>query len=237
MKTDVRNKEYTYYLGSIYIALGLFLSQYLNISVYKGRGNTSLQTWWNILKISITQPSIILVYICSSILTILAFLLMLVILKSLKAIDGIVVFKKGFCVSIVLSIFSQFLFSSMIRFIYEFFFSLIVFIGLSIRNEFFPKNGEKQNNEKIYQELWDLMKLLCPISINFPLLVSGGSLISTMFSKENGLLSQQLYRHIILAMYFEVGVFVFILGPIAKNIILLKNKLRGSFKSHEMNEF
>jgi hypothetical protein len=204
---------------SFYISIGFFLSQYFNIIVYKSRGADTLRTWFNIFQVSQYQPTIKTVTICILIMDILILILTNVVINKILKRNGIRILKVGFLISVILCIVSQLIYSSIIRIAYELFFSLIIFVSLLLDIEFIYSNDYRKGDKKEY---WDLLRLLLPVCISFPLLITGGSLISTFYGNQNDVIRDQIYRHIALAIYFEIGTFIFILYPIIKKLIIIR---------------
>jgi hypothetical protein len=103
---------------------------------------------------------------------------------------------------------------------------LYIVAGLIVYQLFIqPIQSKLEWNLKIYQELWDLLKILIPICVGFPILMSGGGFIASFYREEQEILRVQLYRHIAMALYFEIGAALFLLLPILKKILSMRGNL------------
>jgi len=211
---------------SLYLAFGFFLSQLLNIQVYKAKGATSLQTWFMAAGILNYQPSVKLVKFLCLIMAVFIFFLCQFLIPKIRLFSGERMLTTGILISVIFCIISQLIFSSVMRLSYEFSFCLIVFTGLIVYQVFIqPVQGELGQNLRVYQELWDLLKILIPICIGFPILMSGGGFIAYFYMREQEFLRVQLYRHIAMALYFEIGAALFLLLPILRKILYMRGNL------------
>jgi len=211
---------------SLYLALGFFLSQLLNIQVYKAKGAISLQTWFTATGILNYQPSVKLVKFLCLIIAVFIFFLCQFLIPKIRLFSGERILTTGILLSIIFCVISQLIFSSVMRLSYEFSFCLIIFASLIVCQVFIQSiQGELEQNLRIYQELWDLLKILIPICIGFPILMGGGGFIASFYIEEQGFLRMQLYRHIGMALYFEIGVALFLLLPTMKKILSMRGNL------------
>jgi len=135
-----------------------------------------------------------------------------------RSYKGTIIFKKGLFISIIICLISQIIFSSAMRFAYEFSFCLVVIFALIIQNVFLKK---RSNLKDEYQELFDLLKFIIPLCISFPILLGGSGFI-TSFYTEQDFIQLQLYRHISMSLYFVVGTIIFIVFPLLKKILELR---------------
>jgi len=210
---------------SLYLAFGFFISQLLNILVYKARGAKKLQTWFNWI-FGIYYPSVEVVEFLCLIMALFVFFLCQFLLPKIRSYTSEQMLTRGILMSIMFCIISQLIFSSVMRLSYEFSFCLIVFTGLIVCRVFIqPIQGELSQNLKLYQELCDLLKILIPICIGFPILMGGGGFIASFYKEEQEFLKIQLYRHIAMALYFEIGAALFLLLPILKKILYMRGNL------------
>jgi len=111
------------------------------------------------------------------------------------------------------------------RFAYESMFCLLVLASLIIYKVFILGSTISLSNIAKYQELWDLLKFITPILIGIPILTGGTGFITAFYQNEPEVIKYQLYRHILMAVYFEIGAFAFIFLPIIKKIIEIRLKL------------
>jgi len=239
-KTEERRKESLklHYLRdilpySLYLSVGFFISQKSHIEVYKAGGATTLQTWFNLI-LGIHNPSVEFVEFLSLIMSFSVFFYCSVlpyILCSSTAEEILPekILHIGILISIIFCTISQLIFSSIMRLIYEFSFCLIVFASIIIYRAFIqPTQGTLSQNQKwrIYQDLWELLKILTPICMGFPTLMGGVDLIY----KGEPLLwiyprHMLMVRHILMAGYFEVGAAFFLIIPILKMIFHMRRNL------------
>lgn len=211
---------------SLYLAFGFLLSQLLNIQVYEAKGATSLQTWVRATNIWNYQPSVRLAKLLCLSMAVVIFFLCQFLIPKIRSFPGERMLTTGILLSLVFCVVSQLIFSSVMRFSYEFSFCLIIFSGLIVYQVFIQpiKDGLEQNL-RVYQELWDFLKFFIPICIGFPILIGGGGFITSFYGEEQGFMRVQLYRHITMALYFEIGASLFLLLPIIKKILSMRGNL------------
>lgn len=208
---------------SLYLACGFLLSQLLNIQVYKARRSMSLQTWFKISGILNFKPSVRLVKFLCLMMALFIFVLCQFLIPKMRLFSGEGILTTAIFVSVLLIVISQLIFSSVMRLSYEFSFCLIVFSSLIVYEVFIqPTGGKLTGNLTAYQELWDVLKSLIPICIGFPILMGGGGFISSFYKEEQEFLRTQLYRHIAMAIYFEIGAALFLLLPIMNKILSMR---------------
>ncbi len=172
--------------------------------------------------------NIIDVYIYAIISAIIYLILSIYAIKSIKHYKNIRrIFSVGILISLLFSVNVQLFIVSVINFVYETFYVLIVYISLIIDSEFIHNNKSNEN------ELWDLIKIVLPICINFPLLMAGGGLIAAFYSGERDAVQAQLYRHVGLAIYFEIGAFAYIICPIIKKLLFLRKNITYEYQIYE----
>jgi len=203
---------------SIYLSLGILFSQLFNVYSYNSRGATKLMTWVKTLGIYNYEPSVDLVVIICILIAIVNYVFSKLILMNKQSYNGIKIFKKGLFISIIICLISQIIFSSAMRFAYEFSFCLVVIFTIIIQNSFLKKPSNLKDE---YQELWDLLKFIVPLCISFPVLLGGSGLI-TSFYTEQEFIQLQLYRHISMSLYFVLGTIIFIVYPLLKKILELR---------------
>lgn len=203
---------------SIYLSVGILFSQLFNIHSYSTRGASTLMTWYKLLGILNYEPNISLVIIVCILFAIANYVFIKLILMNKQSYKGITVFKKGLSISIVICLLSQIIFSSAMRFAYEFSFCLVVIFAIVIQNVFLKQSSILKDE---YQELWDILKFIVPLCIGFPVILGGSGFI-TSFYKEQEFIQLQLYRHIIMSLYFVLGTIIFIVYPLIKKILELR---------------
>lgn len=208
---------------SLYLSLGFLASQFLNIHVYETRGASSLRTWSKSVRFIIYQPSIKLAKLLCIIMAISIFLLLQLLIPKISKFQGEKILTTGIFLSAILCVISQLIFSSVMRLTYEFSFCLILFAGIIVSEIFIqPHASQLIGNPNQYQELWDLLKTLIPICIGFPILVGGAGLIASFYKEEQEFLQVQLYRHIAMSLYFEIGAALFLFMPLIKKILSMR---------------
>jgi hypothetical protein len=112
------------------------------------------------------------------------------------------------------------------RFSYEFSFCLVGFGSLIVYKIFVESNyTEQRQNLRLYQELWDLLKILMPIIISPPLLVGFGGFIASFYPGEIEFIRAQLYRHIAMIAYFEIGIILLLFLQIIRKILSIRNNV------------
>lgn len=211
---------------SFYLAFGFCLSQLLNIQVYEAKGATSLRTWFKGLGMLDFNPSVKLVKILCFVMAVIIFFLFQFMIPEMRQFSGERILNTGILVSFILIMISQLIFSSIMRLSYEFSFCLIIFTSIIVYQVFIqPIGGKLEGNLTAYQELWDVLKILIPVCIGFPILMGGGGLIASFYKEEQEFLRTQLYRHIAMALYFEIGAAFFLLLPIMKKILSLRGNI------------
>lgn len=203
---------------SLYLSLGILFSQLFNVYSYNSRGATKLMTWYKSYDIYNYEPSVKLVLIICILLSIANYVFMKLILMNKQSYKGIIIFKKGLLISIIICLISQIIFSSAMRFAYEFSFCLVVIFAIIIQNVFLKK---RSNLKDEYQELFDLLKFIVPLCISFPVLLGGSGFI-TSFYTEQDFIQLQLYRHISMSLYFVFGTIIFIVFPLLKKILQMR---------------
>ena len=210
-------------LLSLYLAIGLFLSQFLHIHVYQNRGATTLQTWWSNFGIFDFKPSVGLVKMLCLILIVIAFFSMQIIYYKAGKWNGLTILNNGAIVLLVICVFSQLIFSSVMRLNYEILICFIPLIYILLDKTFLqPANISAIDSSKL-NELWDLLKFVTPICIGIPIIMGGVGFISSFYQGEQSVMRLQLYRHISMALYIEFGTIYFIVYPIFKKILIIKN--------------
>lgn len=206
---------------SLYLTLGFLVSQFTHIYVYSSRGAPTLETWYHVLGITDRQPSIAIATIMCFILAILIFGTSYLFLARAEILTGERMLTIGLTGSLVFCVASQLIFSSVMRLSYEFSFCLILLSSTIILNVFFPLDARMQNQET-YRDLWDILKILIPFTLAFPILLGGAGLISSFYQEEPEFLRTQLYRHVAMAIYFEIGSVLFLLLPVLRRILIIK---------------
>ena len=137
-----------------------------------------------------------------------------------SGLNGLELLKSGSIMAIILLVLSQLIFSSVMRLSYELLFCLVPLLGILLSNTFLvPVSQNLPLDSKDYQELWDLLKFITPICIGLPILMGGGGFITAFYQREQDVVRKQLYRHITMAAYFEIGAVLFLNFPILKRII------------------
>lgn len=208
---------------AIYIAFGLFFSQYYNIHIYKSMGASNLNTWFNNFSLTHKLPRIKPVKIACALYSFILFLLIASQINKITNLNTILILKIGFLVSLFICAISQLIFSSIMRFTYELSFCLIVLFAILIHKLFLGFELTDYDFVRLsYKELWDLLIFIIPICIGFPIVIGGAGFISSFYSEERVILKKQLYRHISMSGYFEVGAIYFIIIPILEKIISSK---------------
>lgn len=203
---------------SLFLAVGILLSQLFNILCYHAIGAKTLMTWFSTLKIVAYEPLAAVIIKLCLLYAVATFIFSKLILVNKHTHSGTTIIKTGFTVSIIICIISQLLFSSVMRFVYELSICSVVIISVFIERVFFLN---KSKLVKEYQELWDLLKFIFPICIGFPVLLGGVGLIRSFYKSED-FIQIQLYRHIAMSLYFIGGASVFIIYPILKRIVKLR---------------
>ena len=230
---------------SLYLTFGILFSQMLNILGYKVVEATTTTTWFNLISqildilgykvawfnwiFGIYNPSVEFVEFLSLIMALFVFFSCSVLLYILRSSKVEQILTGGILISIIFCTISQLIFSSIMRLIYEFSFCLIVFASVIIYRTFIQSiQGSLSQNQKwrIYQDLWELLKILIPICIGFPTVMGGVDLIykgeSLLWTYPRHLL---MVRHILMAGYFEVGAAFFLIIPILKTIFHMRRNL------------
>jgi hypothetical protein len=110
---------------SLYLTFGFFLSQLLNIQVYKAKGATSLQTWLRAAGILNDQPSVNLVKVLCLIMDIFVFFLCQFLIPEIRLFLPERILTTAVLLSIIFCMISQLIFSSVMRLSYEFSFCFI----------------------------------------------------------------------------------------------------------------
>jgi len=123
----------------------------------------------------------------------------------------------------LLCILSQCLFSSVMRFFYEILFCFVVIASMVIVQTFLKtpiKDLTTSSSE--YNELWDMVKFITTICLGIPILMGGAGFITSFYQTEQDMIRLQLYRHIAMAVYFEIGAILFLIYPVLKRVLLIK---------------
>jgi hypothetical protein len=72
-------------------------------------------------------------------------------------------------------------------------------------------------------QLIGMLKFVIPMCIGLPIVMGGSGFIASFYQSQKEVIIQgQLYRHVIVSLYFIIGAFSFFIYPIAKQIIVLK---------------
>lgn len=175
-------------------------------------------TWYKSFGIYNYEPSVKIVLIACILLVIANYIFAKLILMNKQSYKGIIIFKKGLFFSVIICLISQIIFSSAMRFAYEFSFCLVVIFAIIIQNVFLKK---RSNLKDEYQDIFDLLKFIVPLCISFPVLLGGSGFI-TSFYTEQEFIQLQLYRHISMSLYFILGSIIFIVYPLLKKILEIR---------------
>ena len=74
----------------------------------------------------------------------------------------------------------------------------------------------------LYDILWDVLKFITPLCIGIPILMGGAGFITSFYQAEKDVIRLQLYRHIAVAVYFELGAMLFLIYPVLKRVLLIR---------------
>ena len=208
---------------AIYVAFGLLLSQFFNIHSYYVRGGTKLMTWYKILGLTTREPSIILVSQVCLIMAIVVFLSIQLFATYALSWSSLKILQRGVFFFAVLCFFSQALFSSVMRLSYESLFCFVAIAAMTMDHTFLqPTVAGLTSASPQYEELWDLLKFITPICLGIPILMGAAGFITSFYQTEQEMIRLQLYRHIAMVVYFELGAVLFLIYPVLKRILLIK---------------
>lgn len=208
---------------SVYIAIGILLSQLLNIYSYYSRGGTTLMTWYRLSGVTSKEPSILLISQLCVIMAVITFLACQLFAHYARGWPSAAILPRSILFCIVLCFVSQAVFSSIMRFSYELLICVVYITSLVISSAFLQVavTGIALRSPE-YVELWDLLKFAAPLCIGIPLIMGGAGFITAFYQSEKDMIRLQLYRHIAMAVYFEIGAAAFILYPIAKRLLTIR---------------
>ena len=179
-------------------------------------------TWFKSLNITNIEPSVKMVYLFCLILIVIQFVMLQLTIPKANVSSLSNIFKIGIIYSIIFLFLSQLISSSIMRLSYELLICFIVLSGILLTQVFIT--SDKVSIER-YQELWDLLKFVTPLSIGIPILMGSAGFITSFYQNEQNVIRLQLYRHIAMTIYFSMGTFIFVIYPIVSKILQLREKL------------
>jgi len=108
---------------------------------------------------------------------------------------------------------------------YETLFCFVAIAAMAMGHAFFHTTAEGLTSaSREYQELWDILKLITPICLGVPILMGGAGFITSFYQTDQEMIRLQLYRHIAMAVYFELGAVLFLIYPVLKRILIIRGK-------------
>jgi len=208
---------------AFYISVGFLISQFSNIFSYYSRGGTKLMTWFKLVGLTNREPSIFLISQLCIIMAILTFIGFQMFASYACKWPSLSILTRSIIFFVILCILSQLLFSSVMRFSYEILFCFVVIVSMVLVHTFFqtPIEGLTTYSPE-YNELWDHLKYITTICLGIPILMGGAGFITSFYQTEQDMIRLQLYRHIAMAVYFELGAILFLIYPVLKRVLLIR---------------
>ncbi|KKN54413.1 hypothetical protein LCGC14_0592590 [marine sediment metagenome] len=208
-----------------YLAIGFLLSQFSNIHLYTSSGATTLMTWYKMAGLTTREPRILLISQLCVIMAVVVFLSFQLFSHYAKEWTSLEVLHRSAILFGCLILISQALFSSVMRISYETLFCLVAISAMVLAQAFLrsPHTGIILASPE-YKELLDLLKFIIPLCLGIPILMGGAGFITSFYQSEQGMIRLQLYRHILMAIYFELGATLFLIYPILRRILLVRGR-------------
>ncbi len=207
---------------TLYLVIGFFLSHFSHIYVYRSRKGKTLMTWFKQIKLIEKEPSIKLVIILCLFLYLIQFSIIQLTIPLATEASLLKIFNVGILYLIIFSIISQLIFSSIMRLSYELLICAIIIFSIILSKTFI--HSDVYTIEK-YRELWDIIKFITPFCIGIPILMGSVGFITSFYQKEQSVIRLQLYRHVLMTIYFVIGTLSLIVYPIVKEILIVREKL------------
>lgn len=211
---------------SLYISFGVLLSQLAQIHVYYKIGVRDLQTWFSAFHLAEKpQPMILTIQLCI-VMAICLFLLLQIFFSKSQAIEADKFLKWGILITIIICVISNLILSSIMRIPYEALFCFVSFFALLLQNQFIGAVSDQVDIiGKSYKELWDMLKMLIPVCLGLPIVMGGVGFIAAFYKEAQEVINLQLYRHVYMAIYFELGAISLLIYPIFKRLLIYRAKL------------
>lgn len=210
-------------LLAVYLALGFLISQLTHIQCYYSRGATKLMTWYKLVGLTEREPSLVLIAQLCVIVAVLTFFAFQLFAHYASNWPSLTVLTRCILFCCCLCLASQALFSSAMRLAYEVLFSFVIVASMLIAKAFLQGAITGLTIEsREYSELWDVLKFITPLCIGIPILMGGAGFITSFYQAEKDVIRLQLYRHIAMAIYFELGAVLFLIYPVLKRVLLIR---------------
>lgn len=214
--------------NSIYLSTGIFLSHLFHAITYWSQGGKTLATWLtNFSKGSSAEftqsiPSALILAACLSAIA----LIMGIILNrefDKRPINKALNWSIGTLFVLIIS--SQVISSSVLRILYEAGFAFVFIASMIIQKVFLPSAKNEPLNKELYERLWDLLKLFIPLILGFSAIFGGVGAISSFYDTPQEFIHRQMYRHLYLTFFFVLGMGLFVMWPIFKQILTMHLKI------------
>ena len=205
--------------ASAYISIGILASQFAHIQVYAALSADRVQTWFgNLGFATIAFPLRLVVVLC---LAMGGALFLWFHSYTLRAIDEdrLVNARRGALIAAVACVASQAIFSSIMRLAYEALFGVLAVAAVVLA----PSRHAKASGGdqlKAHIDPWDAFKFAVTVALTVPVLSTGAALISSFWDpSELAARRFQLYRHVAMVLYFELGLVTFLILPLGQKLL------------------
>ena len=201
-----------------FVAIGFLASHLLHIYAYHSLSGQMLETWFSKFGLG-GAISVTIGIRLSIVFSVIVFLVLQLLFYQATTVANTAVLKWGLGAIGLLVLLSQLSSCSFTRMAYEALLCLIALGSLLIQKGL-PTSHTCSPAQR--QALWDLLKFVVPLCIGLPVVMGGVGFVSSFYSGEKEILRLQLHRNVYMTGYFYVGAVVFVVYPIARQLLLSK---------------
>ncbi len=222
--------------NSTYLSIGFFLSHLFHAITYWSQGGKNLATWLTNFShgssaaFTLSVPLALFLAACLS-----AFSLVVGIILNREFDRRPINRTLNLSISVLfmLIISSQAITSSVLRILYETGFVFVFMASMIVQKVFLPPAKEAPLNKELYERLWDLLKLSIPLVLGFSAIFGGVGAISSFYDTPQEFIHRQMYRHLYLTIYFVLGMGLFVMYPIFRQILTMHLKIYEKTKNSQ----
>ena len=208
---------------AFYISFGVLVSQLSQIYVYYSKGSKSLGTWFLHFSIFDQKQSISTTTILCITMAILLFFAISFLLFYARALPALAILKYGIAFIIIVCIASNIIFSSVMRFFYESIFCSLALCSVILQYKYLSINPLGVELLGRYNdELSGMLKFVIAACMGVPIVIGGAAFITSFYQGEKSIIQLQLYRHVYMTIYFEIGMVVLLIYPICRKIFSIR---------------
>lgn len=214
-------------VASTYIALGFLSSQFAQLEVYSALSADRVQTWWSNLGIATITLPVPLVAVMCLLLAGALFLGFHSYTMRAHTQSRYARARRGALITVAACTASQAVFASVMRCAYETLFSMLAVSAVVMSTD--PAVSSAAGSERqVKIDAWDAFKFAVTVAISVPVLSTGAALIAGFWDPaEMAARRYQLYRHVAMIFYFELGALTFLIVPLAAKLLRDGNRVDG----------